>query len=229
MTAPLQAQTPVAGSLTAATAKVEGDKGTPVDLKYWAWLPKGEKPAAGWPLMVFLHGAGERGDNLELVKKHGPPRLAGKNPALDSFFLIAPQCPAGRWWDTVAVKKLIDQTVAAQPVDRSRIYITGISMGGFGTWTLLKDHPELMAAAMPICGGGDPASVEKFKEVPIWTFHGDQDEAVPLQRSVEMVEALRKVNGKIEFTVYPGVRHDSWTQTYDNPAVYAWFLKHQRK
>lgn len=228
MSSPLHAETPSPGTLTKASAEVPNDTKGKSTLNYWTYLPKSAKPAAGWPLLVFLHGAGERGDNLELLKKHGPPKLAGTKPELESFFMIAPQCPAGRWWDTVAVKDLIDQTLKNQPIDPDRVYITGISMGGFATWSLLKDHPKLMAAAIPICGGGDPASVENFKKVPIWTFHGDKDEAVPYQRTVDLVEALKKVNGDITFTPYPGVTHDCWTRTYDNPEIYAWLLKHKR-
>ena len=142
--------------------------------------------------------------------------------------MIAPQCPTGRWWDTVAVKDLIDQTVASQPLDPKRIYITGISMGGFATWNLLKEHPDLMAAAVPICGAGDPVTVSRFKSVPIWAFHGDKDEAVPVQRSIDMVEALKKVDGNIRFTLYEGVTHDSWTRTYANPELYKWLLEQKK-
>lgn len=228
MSSPLSAEPAAPGVLVQGSAKVKSDKGGDTTLGYWTYLPKAAKPAEGWPLMVFLHGAGERGTDLNLIKKHGPPKLAGYKPELESFYLIAPQCPPDRWWDTVAVKDLIDQTMAKQPIDPKRVYITGISMGGFATWTLLKDHPDLMAAALPICGGGDPASVGNFKTVPVWTFHGDKDEAVPLQRSVDLVDALKKVQGNIQFTIYPGVGHDSWTQTYDNPEIYAWLLKHRK-
>lgn len=228
MTAPLSAETPAPGVLVKGSAAVKNDAGASSTLGYWTYRPKAEKPAAGWPLLVFLHGAGERGADLDLVKKHGPPRLAGQKPELESFFMLAPQCPTGRWWDTVAVKDLIDQTLAAQPVDAKRIYITGISMGGFATWTLLKDYPDLMAAAVPICGGGDPASVARFKAVPVWAFHGDKDEAVPVQRSIDLVEALKKEKGNIRFTLYPGVTHDSWTRSFDNPELYSWLLG-QRK
>ena len=219
---------PTPGALVKESAAVQGDNGSATTLGYWSYLPKGEKPAAGWPLLVFLHGSGERGSDLELVRKHGPPKLAGTKKELESFLMIAPQCPSGRWWDTVAVKGLIDQVVAGRPVDAKRIYIAGISMGGFATWALLKEHPELMAAAVPICGGGDPAAAAGFKSVPIWAFHGDKDEAVPLQRSVDMAEALKKVESKAKLTVYPGVGHDSWTSTFDNPELYAWLLE-QRK
>lgn len=226
--APLSAADLTPGVLVKDSLSVPGDAGSPTTLGYWSYLPKAAKPAAGWPLLVFLHGAGERGSDLELVKKHGPPKLAGSKPELESFLMIAPQCPAGRWWDTVAVKGLIDHVVAGQPIDPKRIYITGISMGGFATWSLLKDHPTLMAAAVPICGGGDPASVANFKSVPIWAFHGDKDTAVPLQRSLDMLEALKKVDSKARLTVYPGIGHDSWTTTFDNPDLYAWLLEHRK-
>ncbi len=229
MSAPLSAETPPPGVLIKGSAVLKNDAKSTTELGYWSYLPKGEKPAAGWPLLVFLHGAGERGSDLELIKKHGPPKLVGTKPELESFFMIAPQCPAGRWWDTVAVKDLIDKTVTSQPVDPKRIYITGISMGGFATWTLLKDHPDLMAAAIPICGGGDPASVANFKNVPVWAFHGDKDEAVPVQKSIDLVEALKKVQGNIRYTEYPGVKHDSWTRTFDNPEIYSWLLQQKRK
>ena len=134
----------------------------------------------------------------------------------------------GRWWDTVAVKDLIDRTIAAHPIDRARIYLTGISMGGFATWNLLKEHPNFIAAAVPICGAGDPLAVTRFKSVPVWAFHGDKDDAVPAQRSIDMVEALKKVEGKIKFTLYKDVTHDSWTETFENPALYTWLLEQKK-
>ena len=228
MTASLSAAPPIPGTLTKDSAKVKSDQGGATTLGFWTYLPKASPPATGWPLLVFLHGSGERGTDLELVKKHGPPKLAGTRPELESFYMLAPQCPLGRWWDTASVKDLIDQTVASQSVDSKRIYITGISMGGFATWTLLREHPGIIAAAVPICGAGDPASVSRFKSVPIWAFHGDKDEAVPVQRSIEMVEALKKVNGNIKFTLYPDTGHDSWTRTFDNPDLYRWLLEQKK-
>ena len=225
MTASLSAAPPVPRTLTKDSAKVKSDQGGATTLGFWTYLPKATPPATGWPLLVFLHGSGERGTDLELVKKHGPPKLAGTRPELESFYMLAPQCPLGRWWDTASVKDLIDQTVASQSVDSKRIYIAGISRGGFATWTLLREHPGFIAAALPICGAGDPASVSRFKSVPIWAFHGDKDEAVPVQRSIEMVEALKKVNGNIKFTLYPDTGHDSWTRTFDNPDLYRWLLE----
>ena len=228
MSAPLCCSAPVPGVLSKDAANVKSDQGGSTTMGYWSYLPKAGKPATGWPLLVFLHGSGERGTDLELVKKHGPPKLAGTKPELESFFMLAPQCPTGRWWDTVAVKDLIDQTVAQQPVDPKRIYITGISMGGFGTWNLLREYPDFMAAAVPVCGAGDPAAVSRFKAVPVWAFHGDKDEAVPVQRSIEMVEALKMVNGNVKFTLYKDTSHDCWTRTFDDAALYQWLLNQKR-
>ena len=229
MRAPLCAETATPGAMAKGSATVKSDSGTSTTMGYWTYLPKAAKPAAGWPLLVFLHGSGERGTDLELLKKHGPPKLVGQKPELESFFMLAPQCPKTRWWDTVAVKDLIDQTLASQPIDRSRIYITGISMGGFATWTLLKEHPDFMAAAVPICGAGDPAAAAQFKNVPIWAFHGDKDTSVPVQGSILMVDALKKEKGNIKFTLYEGVTHDCWTRTFDNPDLYSWLLEHRKE
>lgn len=229
MSSSLSAESPSPGKLVPGSATVKNDSGGTSYMGYWTYLPKAEKPASGWPLLVFLHGSGERGTDLELVKKHGPPKLAGQKPVLESFFMIAPQCPMERWWDTVAVKDLIEKTMVSQPIDPKRIYITGISMGGYATWNLLKEAPKLMAAAVPICGGGDPASAERFKSVPIWAFHGDKDTAVPVQRSIDMVDALKKEKSGIRFTLYPGVTHDCWTQTFENPELYSWLLEQQQK
>ncbi len=142
--------------------------------------------------------------------------------------IISPQCPEGRWWDSVAVKDLIDQVVAGRQVDKKRIYLTGMSMGGFGVFDLLKAYPSFFAAAIPICGGGDPGNVEKYKDVPIWIFHGSKDDTVPIQRSIEMKEALKKAGGHPTFTIYPDGNHDAWTRTYNDPEIYEWLLMQKK-
>lgn len=216
------------GKMTPGSAEVKSDTGGRTEMAFYTALPEGPAPSGGWPLMVFLHGSGERGTDLDDVLRNGPPKLFGKMKELNSFMIITPQCPDGRWWDSVAVKDLIDQTVASQPVDKSRIYLTGISMGGFGVWDLLKAYPEYFAAAMPMCGGGDPHSAGRFKNVPIWIFHGSQDADVPIQRSIEMDEALRKAGGNPTFTLYPDSGHDCWTRSYNDPEIYAWLLQQRR-
>ncbi len=204
----------------------ELDRATTVKLKYLFSLPKGYDEQESWPVLLFLHGAGERGSDLDLVKKHGPPKLidAGKD---FPFIVVSPQCPGGRWWEAFELAALLDEIEANYKVDKKRIYVTGLSMGGFGTWGLAAYQPNRFAAIAPICGGGEPFTTRLYSHVPTWAFHGDQDNVVPLARSESMVEGLKRANGNVKFTVYPGVGHDSWTETYDNEELYKWLLEHK--
>lgn len=198
-----------------------------VKLKYLLFLPEGyEQGDKKWPLILFLHGAGESGDNLAKVKIHGPPKIVEKKPDFP-FIVVSPQSP-GRGWNVDALKALLDEVVHDYRVDRDRVYLTGLSMGGFGTWSLAAAHPECFAAIAPICGGGNPGDAAKLKSLPIWAFHGAKDEVVPLDRSQQMVDALKEAGADVKFTVYPDAHHDSWTETYDNPKLYDWFLEHKR-
>ena len=198
--------------------------------KYLLFLPDGygEKKKR-WPLMLFLHGAGERGDNLNKVKVHGPPKIVEKKKDFP-FILISPQCPAGVWWNDQldALINLLDEIVAKYDVDTERIYLTGLSMGGYGTWALASKYPDRFAAAAPICGGGMRIMAYGLKDVPIWAFHGAKDQVVPVDESKEMVAAVKARGGNAKLTVYPEANHDSWTKTYNNPELYEWFLKHRR-
>ncbi len=200
-------------------------------LHFWLYLPSKYKqqPQKRWPLLLFLHGAGERGSNLQRVLRHGPPKLihAGKD---FPFIVVSPQCPGGMNWKTLAPSliKLLDHLEATYRVDRSRIYVTGLSMGGYGTWHLAALIPQRLAAVVPICGGGDPQTAPKIKSVPVWAFHGARDRVVPPERSEEMVQAIRQAGGTAKLTIYPQAGHDSWTATYDNPEVYRWLLSHQK-
>ena len=184
-----------------------------------------KQPKKKWPLVLFLHGAGERGNDLQLVTKHGPPKLvaAGCN---FSFILVSPQCPAEEWWRPEDLAMLLDEIEGKYRVDARRIYVTGLSMGGFGTWGLALTYPHRFAAIVPICGGGSPfLAARLIKHLPAWVFHGKQDNVVPVALSEEMVVALRKCGGNVKFTVYPKADHDSWTVTYKNPALYRWLLR----
>ena len=198
-----------------------------VMMKYLLYLPKDYDPKESWPLLLFLHGAGERGDNLELVKKHGPPKLieAGQH---FPFIVVSPQCPIKRWWEPFTLAALLDEIVEKHQVDPDRIYVTGLSMGGFGTWSLVAHQPDRFAAAAPICGGGEPIMAKLFRPIPAWVFHGAKDSVVPLERSETMVEAMKQAGGHVKFTVYPEAGHDSWTETYANPELYQWLLQHRR-
>jgi predicted peptidase len=196
--------------------------------RYLLYLPEGYgKKKRHWPTMLFLHGIGNRGDDLEKVKTSGVPKVVERDRRFD-FILVAPQCPAGKWWASDLLVKLLDEVAAKYAVDTDRIYLTGLSMGGFGAWSLACAHPERFAAIAPICGGGEPDDACRLKDVPVWAFHGAKDETVPLRRSKEMVDAAKACGGDVRLTVYPEAGHDSWMVTYDNPKVYQWFLQNQK-
>jgi predicted peptidase len=205
----------------------EADRSGKVQLKYLLHLPKDYDQKESWPLLLFLHGIGERGDNLDRVKSHGPPKLieAGKD---FPFIVVSPQCPGDRWWKPEDLSALLDEIVGKYKVDKDRIYVTGLSMGGFGTWSLAAFSPDRFAALVPICGGGDPDTASKLAHVPIWVFHGAKDSVVPVKRSEEMVTALKKADGNVKFTVYPEAGHDSWTEAYNSPELYDWLLQQKR-
>ena len=199
-----------------------------VGCSYLLYLPQGYgEEAERWPLLLFLHGAGERGDDLELVKKHGPPKLLEEGRDLP-FIVVSPQCPQGETWSNDVLLSLLDEIADHYSVDDDRVYLTGLSMGGYGTWLLAAEHPERLAAIAPICGGGSRLQAHKLEHLPVWAFHGAQDQTVPISESEEMVEALRACGGNVRFTVYPDAAHDAWTETYENPALYEWFLQHRR-
>lgn len=197
------------------------------ETKYLLYLPKGYSEEEKYPLLVFLHGAGERGNDIELIKKHGPPKLieAGKD---FPFIIVSPQVPYEEWWSPDIVVWLTKEILKNYSVDTERVYLTGLSMGGYGTWDTATKYPNIYAAIAPICGGGDPTKAEKIKDMPIWVFHGAKDTVVPIERSEEMFEALKEFDN-ISFTVYPEAEHDSWTETYENPKLYEWLLSNKRK
>jgi predicted peptidase len=195
-------------------------------------IPKDLQPGVKYPLLLFLHGAGERGSDNRSQLKHDPAKLAPpdvfqKNPMI----IVAPQCPADQWWSGPTLEtaiRMVKHMRDELPVDPQRIYITGLSMGGFGTWAALAHEPDLFAAAIPICGGGSIESVRKFANVPIWAFHGDADTTVKVESTRSMIDALKKAGGEPKYTEYPGVKHDSWTRTYKDPAVYEWLLSQKK-
>jgi len=201
-----------------------------VRCQYLLFLPEGYgQKKQRWPMILFLHGAGERGSDLNLVKKHGPPKIVESGKDL-SFIVVSPQCPAGDWWTdkNEVLINLLDDVVARCNVDPERIYLTGLSMGGFGTWTLASAYPDRFAAIAPICGGGKVFMADKLKDVPVWAFHGVKDPLVPLKESEDMVNAIKARGGDAKLTVYPDAGHDSWTETYNNQQLYDWFLQHRK-
>jgi predicted peptidase len=200
-----------------------------VSLAYLLYLPRGYRQEQGrkWPVILFLHGSGERGSDLNKLKAYGPPRLVSEGRDMP-FIIVSPQTPERSSWDPDALNALLDDIVSQYAVDIDRIYLTGASMGGSATWRLASAHPERFAAIAPICGTGDPSAAARLAEVPTWVFHGAKDELVPLQASQEMVDALKQVGNEAKFTIYPDLGHDAWTATYNNPAVFDWFLSHRR-
>jgi predicted peptidase len=207
-------------------------------LDYLLFLPKQYAADSGkrWPLMLFLHGAGERGTNVWKVTTHGPPKLITERPDFP-FILVSPQCPEGQVWSNDVLLGLLDEITRKYDVDLSRIYLTGLSMGGYGTWSLGLAYPEKFAAIVPICGGGEMIRVllssgeraQALKTLGVWAFHGGKDPVVPLEESQRMVNALKKVGvSDVQLTVYPEAGHDSWTEAYASSGLYDWLLKHQR-
>lgn len=222
----------VAGKQVAASVEVEVEnkgKQEKETMHYLVSVPENYESQEKFPLMIFLHGAGERGQDLDQVKKHGPPKIV-KESNKTEFIIVSPQCPKGEWWRADKLSKLLDHVLESTKADPDRVYITGLSMGGFGTWSWIAKEPERFAAAIPICGGGDVNAVDKMAKLPIWVFHGEDDKVVAFSSSEKMVRALEKIEGSdVKFTSYPNTGHDSWTKTYENPEVYKWMLNHVRK
>ena len=210
------------------------DKSKMDTLHYWFFLPtdyEAQAQSGGAPLLLFLHGAGERGDesgtDIAKVKVHGPPRLLDNSEFAKDFpcITVSPQCKNGYAWSPAQLMLLLDHIESLYKIDKSRVYVTGLSMGGFGTWMCVHESPKRFAAAAPICGGATPEWAEKLTGTPIWAFHGGADPAVAPALTEIMVEAIKKAGGtKILCTIYEGVGHDSWTQTYDNPLFFDWVL-----
>lgn len=203
---------------------------------YSLFLPKSYDPkdSKRWPLILFLHGSGERGTNIWRTAIHGPTKYIEKHPDFP-FILVTPQCPPGHKWDDEIVLGILDSVIANYNVNTNRIYLTGLSMGGYGTWSLATTHPERFAAVAPICGGEgnigvvltmmDAKKAAALKKLPVWAFHGGKDNVVALEESERMVKLLQKIgNPNVKLTVYPEAAHNSWSETYNDPALYEWFL-----
>lgn len=208
-------------------------------LDYLQYLPPDydADPTKRWPLLLFLHGAGERGSDVQKVAIHGPLREVRRGTNFP-FIIIAPQCPEGQLWDNDRLLHLLREVSGKLRVDPRRVYLTGLSMGGYGSWKLGLTRPELFAALAPICGGGSLIDAllgsreqgAALRSLPIWAFHGAKDPVVPLDESERMVARLKRMGvTDIKLTVYPEAQHDSWTDTYSNPEFYAWLLKQERQ
>jgi len=225
-------------SQTQTVKEFEFHKTQSASVKYLLFLPRGYDAAAEkrWPLILFLHGAGERGDDVWKVATHGPPKNVAQDPDFP-FIVVSPQCPNDEVWSNDILLSLLDDVMRSLKADSNRVYLTGLSMGGYGTWSLGLRHPEKFAAIVPICGGGELITVllakdEKaraMKSLGVWAFHGGKDPIVPLEESQRMVDILKKVGASdVKLTVYPDTGHDSWVEAYKNPELYQWLLSHER-
>jgi predicted peptidase len=211
----------------------KGDKG---DSKYVLFVPHDYKGDKEYPLILFLHGAGERGDDGEAQVKQGignAIKFKGKDKKFP-FIVIFPQCAAkGNWKadgpDARRALAILDHTQKTYKVDGKRVYLTGLSLGGYGTWSLAEAFPDKWAAIVPICGGGNPQMAYKIKDIPCWCFHGDKDGAVKVEKSREMIKALREVGGSPRYSEFPFVGHNSWDCAYVTEELYPWLLSHKLK
>jgi predicted peptidase len=200
------------------------------------------KPVAGkkYPLVIYLHGAGERGtDNIKNIKHI---QILFNYNIFDKYpcYIFAPQCPKGEVWSTMMngkpfsatpsrpmemVIQMLEKISIKYPIDHTRIYVTGVSMGGYGTWDLITRFPFRFAAAVPVCGGGDVRSIEKIKHIPIWAFHGAEDLTVPAEETRKMVYGLQEAGALPGYTEFPGIGHTSWHQAYKEPQLMPWLWK----
>jgi predicted peptidase len=192
--------------------------------------PDYEASGQAFPLLLFLHGRGESGQDPQLLKRHGPPKLVETTMKDFPFILVSPQSHDGLGWSIEALDALLADLLASYRVDPDRVYLTGLSMGGGGVWLLAVCHPERFAAIAPVCGARTAVRAGgKLRHVPVWAFHGARDSIVPLRLSEAMVQAVRDAGGEARLTVYPDAAHDSWTETYNNPELYRWLLSHRRQ
>jgi pimeloyl-ACP methyl ester carboxylesterase len=199
----------------------------PVSLKYLLDRPPGYERKKRWPLLFFLHGKGELGSDLKKVRIHGPPKIVAAGDELP-FVVVSPQSPQ-IGWNVRELNALLDEVMKLHRIDPDRVYLTGLSMGGSGTWEFAAAYPDRFAAIVPICGKGEPDDAGKLKGIPVWAFHGALDKTVRPKHSQIMVKAIQKAGGNAKLTIYPNTNHDSWTQTYNNPGLYKWLLQHRRK
>ena len=231
--APVYAQTaPAAAAPMVQEGQYPHAADAPGDYAYQLFVPSGYLASGDqlWPLMIFLHGSGERGDDLAKVTVHGPPKIVADHPGLP-FLILSPLLPADQDWDTATLERMLARVEATLRIDPSRRYLTGLSRGGHATWRWAGERPALFAAIAPVAGRGEVADACRLAGVPVWAFHGDRDDTVEPSGSVAMVDAIRRCDGatpRPRLTIYPDLGHNSWDPAYDDPALYLWLLEHRR-
>ena len=211
-------------------------KGDGGDSKYYLFVPHKYDGSKEFPLILFLHGAGERGDDGETPVKQGIGNAIKFKGAEKNFpfFVIFPQCKTKGFWkaggpDADRAMAMLDSVMKEYKIDSKRLYRTGLSMGGAGTWSLAAAHPDKWAAIAPICFGADPATADKIKHIPCWCFCGDKDNPKLLEGCRTMVKALKAAGGEPRYSEFPFVGHNSWDSAYVTPELYSWFLSHKAK
>lgn len=220
-----------------------------VERRYVLYVPHDYTPEKAWPLIVFLHGSGERGDDGLIQSEVGIGTAIRRNPERFPCLVLMPQCPKDKFWDGILDQMDLEMadTRANYNVDARRIYLTGLSMGGYGAWVWGAMKADTFAAIMPICGGGNPSDmkglvkepmadvfgtlrerVEKLATIPIWAFHGEEDRTVPPLRTAQMVRMVKKAGGNVKHTTYPKVGHDSWNKAYGEALTWFWLFKQEK-
>ena len=202
-----------------------------VNLQYLLYLPElYTETNERLPLILFLHGRDQRGDDLNLLKIRGIPQLIDTKDNFP-FIVLSPQCPSYYIWPSVfdGILAILDEVSRNYPVDPNRIYLTGLSMGGYAVWDLAMDYPDRFAAIAPVSASGSAERVNILKEIPVWAFHGEKDDVVPVEEVHEIISALVANGGNAQLTVYPDADHDAWTEAYSNSQLYNWFLEHSKE
>lgn len=205
-----------------------------VNYNYLLYTPQGygeaEQAEQRWPLVIFLHGAGERGTDVKKVAAHGPPKQAAQGRKFP-FVLVSPQCPPDQWWDVDTLQALLDQVLKQQGdlIDRDRIYITGLSMGGGGTWEWISRDPNPFAAAAIVCGAASRVPMRIKDPIPVWAMHGTNDDIVPPWITTLLVDQWQQAGGETRVSMYEGVNHGSWDRAYDEPELWTWLLSHKKQ
>ncbi|MBQ7346537.1 MAG: alpha/beta fold hydrolase [Clostridia bacterium] len=197
---------------------------------YVKYLPKDFDESKRYPLVFFLHGAGERGDDLDVAMRHGYMKHVRESGQEYPFIFIAPQCPQGKIWGcyTESLLAFLDYICDTLPVDRDRVYLTGLSMGGTGSWMLAMAAPERFAALVPVCGSGIYWCGGALTEIPIYIYHGDCDEVVPIGNSIEMLTSVNKRGGHAQIKILYGVKHNAWDAAYSDDELLSWLLQQKR-
>lgn len=195
--------------------------------RYLTYVPPGDPPPGGWPLLLYLHGTGECGESLRRVRRLALPRRLERGERWPHL-VVAPQCPVGGRWRPSLLLRVLDEVQSRHPVDGRRVSATGISLGGRGVWDLALAAPDRLAALAPVCGWGRPSRADRIAHIPHWIHHGTEDASVPVRQATRMAHALREHGGRVRLSLYDGVGHSAWTPAYADPELPAWLAAQSR-